>query len=55
VRRHAKDSLEQLVKDGDAGEDEVYRAEKQLEDLTKAHVDDIDALLEHKESELLEV
>lgn len=55
VRRHTKDSLEQLAKDGDAGEDDVYRAEKQLEDLTKAHVDDIDALLDHKESELLEV
>jgi ribosome recycling factor len=55
VRRHIKDALEQLAKDGEASKDDVYRAEKQLDDLTKAHVDDIDALLEHKESELLEV
>ncbi len=55
VRRHTKDALEQLAKDGEASEDDVYRAEKQLDELTRSHVDAIDALLEHKESELLEV
>ena len=55
VRRHAKESLERLVKDGDAGEDEVTRAEKELEALTKRHVDTVDGLLAGKESELLEV
>lgn len=55
IRRHAKDTLDKIVKDGDAGEDEVVRAEKELEALTKKHVDLIDALLAHKESELLEV
>ena len=34
IRRHAKDHLEKLGKDGDAGEDDVRRAEKALEDLT---------------------
>jgi ribosome recycling factor len=55
VRRHAKEALERLGKDGDAGEDEVFRAEKQLDDITKSYVDQVDELLEHKESELLEV
>lgn len=55
VRRHAKDELERIVKDGEAGEDEVQRAEKELEALTKQHVERIDELLSHKENELLEV
>lgn len=55
VRRHAKEALERLAKDGEAGEDEVSRAEKELEALTKRHVDLIDSLLAGKESELLEV
>ncbi len=55
VRRHAKDALDKLAKDGESGEDEVARAEKTLEALTKKHVDQVDELLKHKESELLEV
>jgi ribosome recycling factor len=55
LRRKAKDVLDRLVKDGDAGEDEVARAEKELEALTKKHVEQIDQLLAGKESELLEV
>jgi len=55
VRRHAKDSLEKLEKDGDAGEDEVARAEKELEKVTHKYVAEVDELLKHKESELLEV
>ena len=54
-QRAAKDILDRLVKDGDAGEDEVTRAEKELEAVTKRHVDQIDELLKHKEAELLEV
>ena len=55
IRRHAKDALDKLKKDGDAGEDEVHRAEKSLDDLTNKHVDHIDEVLKHKEAELLEV
>lgn len=55
VRRKAKEELDRIVKDGEAGEDEVTRAEKELEGLTKSHVDQIDQLLAGKESELLEV
>ena len=55
VRRRAKDELDRIVKDGEAGEDEGSRAEKELEQLTRRHVDVIDELLRHKEIELLEV
>ncbi|QIK83239.1 ribosome recycling factor [Sanguibacter sp. HDW7] len=55
VRRKAKDILDRLVKDGDAGEDEVTRAEKELDGLTKRHTDEVDAILAAKETELLEV
>jgi ribosome recycling factor len=55
VRRHAKDALDRLVKDSEVGEDDVRRAEKQLEDLTHKYVAGIDEILRHKEAELLEV
>jgi len=55
IRRKAKETLDRLVKDGEAGEDEGTRAEKELDSLTKAHVDGIDDLLKRKEAELLEV
>lgn len=55
IRRHAKDGLDKLQKDGDAGEDDVRRAEKALDDLTSKHVAIIDDVLKHKEAELLEV
>ena len=55
IRRRAKEELDRIVKDGEAGEDEVGRAEKELEQLTKRHVETVDELLKHKESELLEV
>ena len=55
VRRRAKETLDRIVKDGEAGEDEGARAEKELEQVTRRHVDAIDDLLRHKETELLEV
>ncbi len=55
IRRHAKDAIEKLVKDGDVGEDDGTRGEKELESVTKKHVEQVDDLLKHKEAELLEV
>ena len=55
IRRKAKDTLDKLVKDGEAGEDDGARGEKELDALTKQHVDAIDELLKRKEAELLEV
>jgi ribosome recycling factor len=53
VRRKAKDDLDALK--GEVGDDEVARGEKELEQVTKAHVDQIDDALKRKEAELLEV
>ncbi len=55
VRRRAKEELDRIARDGEAGEDDVARAEKELEHLTKRHVDLIDDLMSRKERELLEV
>ena len=55
IRRHAKQALERLEKDGEIGKDDVTGAEKRLDALTKKHVDVIDEMLKHKEAELLEV
>ena len=52
IRRKAKDDLDGLK---EVGEDEVARAEKELDSSTKAHVDAIDDALKRKEAELLEV
>ncbi|MBA3528334.1 MAG: ribosome recycling factor [Propionibacteriaceae bacterium] len=55
ARRTAKEALDKMVKDKEVGEDEVARAEKQLDAATKKHTDVIDDVLKHKEAELLEV
>lgn len=55
MRRKAKDAIDAALKDGGVGEDEGVRAEKDLDALTKRHVELIDSILAHKESELLEV
>jgi ribosome recycling factor len=55
IRRHAKEQLDKLVRDGEVGEDDVARAEKELEKLTHTYVEHVDDALRSKESELLEV
>jgi ribosome recycling factor len=55
IRRKAMDELHRIVRDGDAGEDEVSRAEKELQGATDRYVHQIDDLVKHKETELLEV
>jgi len=54
VRRKAKEELDRIVRDGEAGEDDGRRAEKELEDITHRYVAHVDEILKHKESELLE-
>ncbi len=51
VRRHAKDAIEAE----DVSEDDIHRAEKDLQDLTNTHIASIDEALARKEEELLEV
>ena len=53
IRRKAKDDIDALK--GEVGEDELARGEKELDALTRAHVDAIDEALKRKEAELLEV
>jgi ribosome recycling factor len=55
IRRKAKTDFDRFVKDGEVGEDDGTRAEKELDALTKKHVDLVDSLVKAKEAELLEV
>ena len=55
IRRKAMEELQRIRKDGEAGEDEVGRAEKDLDKTTHQYVSQIDELVKHKEGELLEV
>lgn len=55
VRRKGMELLKKIQKDGDAGEDEVQAAEKELDATTKSYVEKVDTLVERKEAELLEV
>jgi ribosome recycling factor len=55
IRRHAKDAIDKLVKQGEAGEDDGRRAERELDELTHTYTAQVDELLKHKEAELLEV
>ncbi|MEO6792296.1 MAG: ribosome recycling factor [Mycobacterium sp.] len=55
IRRKAMEELHRIRKDGDAGEDDVGRAEKDLDKSTQQYVTQIEELVKHKEGELLEV
>ncbi|MEU4315024.1 ribosome recycling factor [Nocardia sp. NPDC024068] len=55
VRRKAMEELGRIQKDGEAGEDEVGRAEKELDKTTARYVGQVDELVKHKEGELLEI
>jgi ribosome recycling factor len=53
IRRHTKSDMEELH--GEISDDEIRRAEKDLQDVTDSQILRIDSLLENKESELREV
>ncbi|MEU4803456.1 ribosome recycling factor [Actinosynnema sp. NPDC023587] len=55
IRRKAKEELDRLVKDGEVGEDDGSRGEKELENVTHRYVTQVEELVKHKEIELLEV
>jgi ribosome recycling factor len=55
IRRHAKDALDKLAKDGEVGEDDVHRAEGDLDKLTAKYTGQVDEFVRAKEAELLEV
>lgn len=55
ARRQARHELEEFRKEGEISQDDLDRAEKQLDKLTQDQVDEVDRLLERKEHELMEV
>ncbi|HEX3806255.1 MAG TPA: ribosome recycling factor [Gaiellaceae bacterium] len=55
VRRDAIKHLEELVKNGDVGDDEERAAEGRVQKLTDDHTSKIDELLKRKEAEIMEV
>ncbi|KQB85333.1 ribosome recycling factor [Corynebacterium oculi] len=55
VRRKGMEQLKKLQKDGDAGEDEVIAAEKDLDKTTQEYVAKVDEVVSNKETELMEV
>jgi ribosome recycling factor len=55
VRRDVMRHLEELVRNGEVGDDEERRAETQVQKLTDEHTKAIDELLKHKEAEIMEV
>jgi len=55
LRRTARHDLEAFQKEGELSEDDLDRAEKELEKITHEYVAEIDNLAAHKEKEMLEV
>jgi ribosome recycling factor len=55
VRRDVMRHLEELVRNGEVGDDEERRAEAQVQKLTDEHTKAIDELMKHKEAEIMEV
>jgi ribosome recycling factor len=55
VRRDVMKHLEELVRNGDVGDDDERRAEERVQKLTDEHVHRIDEMLKRKETEILEV
>src|SRR5215217_4653994 len=55
VRRDVMKHLEELVRNGEVGDDEERAAEGRVQKLTDEHVQKIDDLLKHKEAEIMEV
>ena len=55
IRRDVMKHLEELVRNGEVGDDEERRAEGQVQKLTDDNVKSIDDMLKHKEAEIMEV
>jgi ribosome recycling factor len=55
IRRHSKEEIERLERDASISEDELSRAEKELQKLTDRHVAEVDVIVAHKEQELKEI
>jgi len=55
IRRHSKEELEKLEREGGISEDDLVRSEKEIQKLTDKHISDIDEVVAHKDAELKEI
>ncbi|MGA9159933.1 MAG: ribosome recycling factor [Actinomycetota bacterium] len=55
IRRHSKEELEKLEREGAISEDDLVRSERELQKLTDKHISDIDEVVAHKDAELKEI
>ncbi|MFW6193794.1 MAG: ribosome recycling factor [Gemmatimonadota bacterium] len=55
IRQDAKNRLQEMERDGEISEDQYHRWLDDLQELTDDHVETIDALLDRKEDEVMEV
>ena len=55
IRRDANHKLDRMNKEGEASEDDVRRAEAEVQKVTDSHIKEIDDALKRKETEIMEV
>ncbi|MEH0019335.1 MAG: ribosome recycling factor [Desulfobacter sp.] len=55
IRRDSNEMIKELQKDGDVSEDDSFKAQKQIQDLTDQYVKKLDEIYAAKEKEILEV
>ncbi len=55
IRRHSREELEKLEREGGISEDDLIRSERELQKLTDKHVAEVDEVVAHKEAELKEI
>ena len=55
IRRHSREELEKLEREGAISEDDLVRSEKDLQKVTDKHVAEVDEVVAHKEAELKEI
>ena len=55
IRRHSKEELEKLEREGAISEDDLVRSERELQKVTDKHISDVDEVVAHKDAELKEI
>jgi len=55
IRRDSNEILKELQKEGDISEDDSFKAQKQVQDVTDENVKRLDGIFAKKEKEILEV
>jgi ribosome recycling factor len=55
IRRHSKEELEKLEREGGISQDDLVRSERELQKVTDKHIADVDEVVAHKDAELKEI